>query len=240
MTRPFLQSPVAMVIAVASAALAVALWAAGAAHGATLVSLTTTDALGYACIREADLEAAYRAEGKGIVLPPTCLPEPCRRQVTRDELAILIGRAPEPVVWDDYVARYADTCVAETGGAWAGPSSPRPVTRPTAPGAFWGPILSAPAIATAHAFAPPATSPGRSFAFAEAAISIGDRIVEGDLIIEGDRTIIHLPQPIFVECPDCCETDRPGETLTPTPVPLPATAALLLAALAPLIRWRTT
>ena len=58
MPRPFLQSPSALIIAAASAALAVALWIAGAAHGATLASLTTTDALGYACVREADLEAA--------------------------------------------------------------------------------------------------------------------------------------------------------------------------------------
>ncbi|WP_299647913.1 hypothetical protein [uncultured Jannaschia sp.] len=243
MTRPFLHSPSALIIAGVSAGMALALWTANAAHGATLDTYVTTDALGYGCVQEADLDAAMLATDKGVTLPPTCLPEPCRRQITRNELAVLIGRPPEPIVWDDYVARYADTCVAETGGVWGYPSSPRPIARPTVPAAFWGPILAAPTIAAPRASAVTNATPARSLAFAGAAISIGgrtsgDRIVEGDVTIEGDRTIIRRPRPIFVECPECCETDLPGETPTPTPVPLPATAALLLAACATLIRWR--
>ena len=89
-----------------------------AAPAVTLAALTVRDGLGYTCIPESLLEAAYLADGKGVVLPQTCLPEPCRRQISAQELSVLMGRQPRAADWDGYVARYADHCVAETGGAW--------------------------------------------------------------------------------------------------------------------------
>ncbi|WP_299817085.1 hypothetical protein [uncultured Jannaschia sp.] len=92
--------------------------APAAAPAVTLDALTTRDELGYTCIPEILLEMAYRAESKGVVLPQTCLPEPCKRQISGEELAMLMGRMPDGPEWGRYVARYADRCVAETGGAW--------------------------------------------------------------------------------------------------------------------------
>ena len=88
------------------------------APAVTLAALTDRDELGYTCIPEVLLETAYRAEGKGVMLPRTCLPEPCERQIAPEELAMLMGRRPNVVEWGDYVSRYADHCVAETRGAW--------------------------------------------------------------------------------------------------------------------------
>ncbi len=98
--------------------------AAGAGQAATVEPITVADVtivdeLGFSCIREDDLERAFSASGKkGSLLPQTCLPRPCERQIGADELAERIGRDPTEDEWADYVARYAETCVAETGGAW--------------------------------------------------------------------------------------------------------------------------
>ena len=100
-----------------------------------LADLVRTDDLGFECISDADLELAFAATGKGIRLPRTCLPDPCAI-LSRDRLGHeIIGRPPSEAEWDEYYARYAEYCRAETtpfDGQMA---------RPTA-GQFWRPLLT--------------------------------------------------------------------------------------------------
>ena len=212
MTRPFLTRPRAVLLVTGTAigGLLACVWPG---YGATLDSLTTRDPLGYVCVMEADLDAAMLATDKGHVLPQTCLPEPCRRQITRDELAWRMGRPPEARDWDRYVSRYADWCVAETGGAWL--PDARPARRPGW-GDFWGPILAAP-----------------GYDYADA-----DRVSHGgssgghswhDGVIRPGDTIINYP-------PAVPPVDTPSE---PVPaVPLPAAGWGLLMGLAGMAGWK--
>lgn len=78
-----------------------------------LADLVAVDPLGYSCIADSDIDLAFHASGKGIRLPRTCLPDPCRAALTRVELASLIGRPPLPSEWGDYYSRYADHCRKE-------------------------------------------------------------------------------------------------------------------------------
>lgn len=84
-----------------------------------LDDIARVDELGFACISEDDLETAFAATGKkdGAV-PRTCMPRPCDRQIDGARLAEILGRDPTEEQWSDYVARYADLCVAETGAPW--------------------------------------------------------------------------------------------------------------------------
>ena len=98
--------------------------AAGTASAATMAPITVADMtdvdeLGYVCLNEGDLEAAYSAVGKkgGALLPQICMPKPCEA-LSPDELADLKGREPTEGEWGEYVARYAEHCIAETGTPW--------------------------------------------------------------------------------------------------------------------------
>lgn len=63
-----------------------------AARAATTQELLTTDILGYTCVAEADLDAAFLNEGKGSSVPQTCITETpimdCK------SLIPLLGREP--------------------------------------------------------------------------------------------------------------------------------------------------
>jgi hypothetical protein len=96
--------------------------------------------LGYTCIDEAQIDIAFFASGKGARLPQTCLPEPCQAALSQPQLARLIGRAPNPVEWDEYYARYADTCRAETTAFGDAPGAGTGLVNT---GDFWAPILAA-------------------------------------------------------------------------------------------------
>lgn len=96
----------------------------GSASAATvepvsLDDIVQIDALGFSCVNEQDLERAFAATGKkdGVV-PQSCLPKPCDRLLDADQLAEFLGRDPTDEKWDEYVSRYAEYCVAETGGPW--------------------------------------------------------------------------------------------------------------------------
>jgi hypothetical protein len=100
------------------------------------------DPLGYECIpskffedgEDGSAAVAFSLSGK-TRLPRTCLPDPCARSLSPQELSSLTGT--EPILakfsneWDDYYSRYADHCVREVT-----------VSRPRTSGDFWKPIIS--------------------------------------------------------------------------------------------------
>ncbi len=233
MTRPVLRSPVCVAgwTAAALTCLATACAIDGAAHGATLDSLTKIDALGYVCVREVDLEAAYAATGKkdGLV-PQTCLPEPCRRALTRPELGDLMGREPGGWEWDRYYARYADFCVAETGGPWPGSVAAPRIAR----GGFWGPILRAPVFA---AVSTPASYRGASHGSGwYGGVFVGGSTHEGDRYADRSRDITKIRRDVTNIF------NPPDEPDAPAPVPVPAAGwmlALGMMGLAMVRKWRT-
>ncbi|MEL6519658.1 MAG: hypothetical protein AAFQ66_01760 [Pseudomonadota bacterium] len=93
---------------------------AGPAHAATaphLDLITQTDPLGFECVREEDLELAYRS-GKYTYVPRTCDMEACNRPPEVLHLAGLLGRPPSETDWDEHYSRYADRCVAEVIPFW--------------------------------------------------------------------------------------------------------------------------
>ena len=132
-------------VCAAGLAASVATFDAPPARAATIDALMEVDDLGYTCIPDELLEAAWSADGpKSAMLPQTCLPEPCREQITGPELVALMGRPLEPGEWDDYVARYAETCVAETRGIWPDLELTDVQTvafRGDGPLGFWAPLL---------------------------------------------------------------------------------------------------
>lgn len=115
----------------------------------TLAALSEMDDLGYECMPETLLEAAFAATDKLAGIPQTCLPKPCARQIEPVELAALMGRDPSVDDWDLYVARYAQVCVDETDVAWGGPELLTTASTREGPllggdTDFWAPILNDP------------------------------------------------------------------------------------------------
>ena len=189
-----------------------------------LADFLEQDPLGYECIPEDRIDAAFFASGKGLRLPQTCLPEPCDAALSPLELASLIGRPPYASEWDTYFARYSDYCRKEviafdgaSDEATDAPSGRDPVA------AFWAPLL-------------PAGSPG--------AARLPGRI-RGfpGLAAGGLPTLVGGPSPVNTAwvAPDIVPLpgavggpgEQPGTPIQPgpTPVPLPGTAALLATAL---------
>lgn len=103
----------------------------------TLSSLLRQDALGDACIEEADIDQAFFATGKGLRLPRTCLPDPCSQALTPFRLAELIGRPAQASEWDRYFSRYADACRKEVVSF----DDDATAADPLSPAEFWAPIL---------------------------------------------------------------------------------------------------
>ena len=107
-----------------------------------LSDILDIDPLGYRCIPsqyfddgpDGTAAVAFSLSGK-TRLPRTCLPDPCERALTPQELSQLTGT--EPILarfsdeWDDYFARYADHCRREIV-----------VSRPRGNDGFWKPILN--------------------------------------------------------------------------------------------------
>lgn len=137
----------------------------------SLSDILQRDPLGYECVPSMYLEEgddgtaaiAFSLTGKSR-LPRTCLPEPCARALTPQELSQLTGTemilARFSGEWDDYYARYADHCrrevtfppVTDTPDGFVAP----PMITVTE---FWPPILERSRIIQRRA--PPTGDTGR-------------------------------------------------------------------------------
>lgn len=106
-----------------------------------LSDILDIDPLGYHCVPSEHFDdqadgspaLAFSLTGK-TRLPRTCLPDPCARALTRQELSQITGT--EPILarfseeWDDYYSRYADHCRREIV-----------VSRPRGGQTFWKAII---------------------------------------------------------------------------------------------------
>lgn len=90
---------------------------AAAAPVSALSDLVEVDQLGFACIPEDDLEAAFRATGKGVRLPQTCIADPCAQLLGEVEFGSLLGRPADAAEFADYRGRMTRVCGAPT--IWA-------------------------------------------------------------------------------------------------------------------------
>jgi hypothetical protein len=79
----------------------------------TLSAILTTDPLGYECVPEDQLEAAYALGGKGMRVPQTCIPEPCEQTFSEVTLAAYSGYQDD-AHYRDYRSRMSDVCGAPT------------------------------------------------------------------------------------------------------------------------------
>jgi hypothetical protein len=110
-----------------------------------LADILEIDALGYRCVpsqyfddpEDGGSAIAFSLSGK-TRLPRTCLPDPCARALTRQELSSITGT--EPILasfhkeWDDYYSRYADHCRREVVVS-------RPRSKTPNDNGFWPPII---------------------------------------------------------------------------------------------------
>lgn len=76
-------------------------------------ALTTVDALGFTCIAEENLDAAFADAGKGNVLR-TCAT--MATEYSRDALAALLGHVPSAAEWRAFAWRWLD---AHGGREWS-------------------------------------------------------------------------------------------------------------------------
>lgn len=184
-----------------------------------VTDLLNIDALGYRCIPAMYFEdgddgsaaIAFTLSGK-TRLPRTCLPDPCARALTQQELSQVTGTetmlAKFSEEWDDYYARYADHCRREV--TVSRPRGPGVVGQPTS-SRFWPPILERARII--QQVGVPTVGQG------------GPSIIEGVNVPQqnaGDTPIDVFIQTLPPETPDIAPI--------PSPVPLPA-SGLMLAAL---------
>lgn len=177
-----------------------------------LADLLEIDALGYRCIPAAHFDdqpdgspaVAFSVSGK-TRLPRTCLPDPCERALTRQELSGITGT--EPMLarfhqeWDDYYSRYADHCRREIT-----------VSRFRAPvNGFWEPIISRATIIQQTGI--PTSSRLRPFIVDQLGVPISDRAA----------TLL----PVQLIIPPSVVATLPADRPLPSPVPLPASGFML-------------
>ena len=180
-----------------------------------LADLLEIDALGYRCVPSMYFDdqpdgspaLAFSVSGK-TRLPRTCLPDPCARALTREELSAITGT--EPMLarfhqeWDDYYSRYADHCRREIV-----------VSRPRAKGSpiegFWPPIITRAQIIQQTGI--PTSSRLRPFIVAQYGVPVSNSA--NPLIAAA------LITPTGDGAPDLL--DRP----LPSPVPIPASGLML-------------
>lgn len=96
-----------------------------AAASVTLADLQRVDDLGFTCVPEDDLEAAFRATGKGIRLPQTCISDPCAQVLGDVEFSSLLGRPADAAEFADYRGRMTRVCGTPTIWAERGISEER-------------------------------------------------------------------------------------------------------------------
>ncbi len=69
------------------------------------------DPIGGGCVDGGDPDEPFPSGKADVRAPAFCLPQPCARILTPDELAReVLGRALRPDEWDAYVSRYAEAC----------------------------------------------------------------------------------------------------------------------------------
>ena len=180
-----------------------------------LADILEIDALGYRCVPTAYFDEqpdgspaiAFSISGK-TRLPRTCLPDPCARSLTQQELSAITGT--EPMLarfheeWDDYYARYADHCRREV--VVSRPRSKTPQTE-----GFWPPNISR--ARTIQQLGIPTSSRLRPFIIDELGIPTTNRAV-----------------PLITALLIVPTTDQPDEGLDrplPSPVPVPASGLML-------------
>lgn len=108
----------------------------------TLATILTTDPLGYECVPEDRLEAAFALGGKGMRAPQTCIPEPCEQTLTEATLASYSGYR-DAALYSDYRRRMSGVCgtptlweekgITDEELLWAvfdGDSGPIPIQKP--------------------------------------------------------------------------------------------------------------
>lgn len=89
------------------------------AWSVTLEPSAANDDFGSSCILDNSVDVAFWAESEiSAIGRQPCLPKPCIAQVSRVQLASIMGYAPRDTDWSAYIARYADVCVSETTGVW--------------------------------------------------------------------------------------------------------------------------
>jgi hypothetical protein len=79
----------------------------------TLSAILTTDPLGYECVPEEKLETAFSLGSKGMRLPQTCIPEPCKQTFSEATLASYSG-FQDDAHYRDYRSRMSSVCGAPT------------------------------------------------------------------------------------------------------------------------------
>jgi hypothetical protein len=184
-----------------------------------LADILEIDALGYRCIpsvyfddgEDGSAAIAFSLSGK-TRLPRTCLPDPCARALTQQELSSITGT--EPMLarfhneWDDYYSRYADHCRREVVV-----SRPRSAEAPNR--GFWPTILDRARVIQQTGL--PTSSRLRPFVINRLANPATDRAAP--LLA---NFLIPRPagQPFL-------NPDRP----IPSPVPLPASGLMLMCAI---------
>lgn len=176
-----------------------------------LADILEIDALGYRCIPSMYFDddanggaaIAFSLSGK-TRLPRTCLPDPCARALTKQELSQITGT--EPILasfhneWDDYYSRYADHCRREVV-----------VSRPRTKDGFWRPIIDRSRIIQYTGI--PTSSRLRPFIYDDLGIPTSAR--------QAPQTVSFLIPPTAGR--PLPNADRP----IPSPVPVPASGALL-------------
>jgi hypothetical protein len=202
-----------------------------------LADIVAVDPLGYACIREDQIDIAFHATGKGVRLPRTCLPAPCRKALSEFELASLIGRPAFPAEWDDYVSRYADHCRKETV-----PFAEEAIESMPEPGdeavAFWTPLVATyPERAPIRAGFPSGSTAFRVFGSPKISFrgGVGVSPIRFDAEPKRSLGIPDLPRnpDLRTSAPDAPPRPTAGDRVPPLPaVPLPGGVVLLLTGIA--------
>ncbi|MBE3637686.1 hypothetical protein [Mangrovicoccus algicola] len=79
------------------------------------------DFLGETCVREADLESAWREGFKGTRPPPVCIERPCDAALSRESYARnILGRAATDQEWSGYQDRRTEICSSDSPDEYAG------------------------------------------------------------------------------------------------------------------------
>lgn len=93
------------------------------ASTATLDELVEVDLPGHKCLPASTFDLIYPEDdnvtpldvgGKGVILPPICMPQPCEEALTPELAAAFFGYLPTGKEWDDLYAAYAEHCRTET------------------------------------------------------------------------------------------------------------------------------
>jgi hypothetical protein len=180
-----------------------------------LADILEIDALGYRCVpsvyfddgEDGSTAIAFSLSGK-TRLPRTCLPDPCARALTQQELSSITGT--EPMLarfhneWDDYYSRYADHCRREVVV-----SRPRSADAPNR--GFWSTIIDRARVIQQIGL--PTSSRLRPFVFDQLANPETDRAAPR-------LATFLIPRPAGQSF---LNPDRP----IPSPVPLPASGLTL-------------